>query len=58
MNFPAKLFLIIEEEHGRGIIEWNSNGLAFRINNHKRLEAEVLPKHFKRKSLSLKYSFI
>jgi hypothetical protein len=47
MNFPSKLYQIIEQESEKGIIEWNETGLAFRINNHKRLEQEVLPKHFK-----------
>lgn len=47
MNFPSKLYQIIEQESEKGIIEWNETGLAFRINNHKRLEIEVLPKHFK-----------
>jgi len=31
------------------IIQWNSNGLSFRIIDHVRFENELLQKYFKRK---------
>lgn len=48
LNFPARIYQILENENP-DIIQWNSNGLSFRIVNHIRFEAEVIPKYFRRK---------
>jgi hypothetical protein len=50
LNFPARIYQILENESPE-IIQWNSNGLSFRIVNHIRFEAEVIPKYFRRKKL-------
>lgn len=47
LNFPAKLYQILEEE-SRDVICWNDNGLSFRIVNADRFEKEILPKYFRR----------
>jgi hypothetical protein len=48
LHFPARLFQIIEFESPE-IIRWEVDGKSFRIVNHARFEAEVLPKYFRRK---------
>jgi hypothetical protein len=50
LNFPSRIYQILENESPE-IIQWNSNGLSFRIVNHIRFEAEVIPKYFRRKTL-------
>ena len=48
LNFPAKLYHILETTSS-DIIQWQANGVSFRINDHKRFEQEVIPKYFRRK---------
>ncbi len=48
LNFAAKIYQILEKENPE-IISWLSNGLAFRIVDHRRFENEVIPKYFHRK---------
>lgn len=48
LNFPAKIYLILENESS-DIIRWHPNGLAFRIVDHGRFEREIIPKYFRRK---------
>jgi hypothetical protein len=54
LNFPARIYQILENESPE-IIQWNSNGLSFRIVNHIRFEAEVIPKYFRRKKLKISF---
>ncbi len=49
LNFPARIYQILENESPE-IIQWNANGLSFRIVDHIRFEAEVIPRYFRRKS--------
>jgi hypothetical protein len=48
LNFPARIYQILENESPE-IVQWNSNGLSFRLVNHIRFEAEIIPKYFRRK---------
>jgi hypothetical protein len=48
LNFPARIYQILENEDSE-IIQWNSNGMSFRIVDHVRFESEVIPKYFRRK---------
>jgi len=48
LNFPARIYQILENESAE-IIQWNPNGLSFRIVDHIRFESEVIPKYFRRK---------
>lgn len=46
-SFPAKIYQILENESPE-IIQWNENGLSFRIVDHNRFEREIVPKYFRR----------
>ena len=46
-HFPEKIYMILESENA-DVIRWERNGQVFRIVDQKRLEAEILPKWFKR----------
>jgi hypothetical protein len=48
LNFPARIYQMLESE-SEEIIQWNTNGLSFRIIDHVRFENELLQKYFKRK---------
>jgi hypothetical protein len=48
LNFPARIYQMLESE-SEDIIQWNTNGLSFRIIDHLRFENELLQKYFKRK---------
>jgi hypothetical protein len=48
LNFPARIYQMLECE-SEEIIQWNTNGLSFRIIDHLRFENELLHKYFKRK---------
>ena len=48
LHFPEKIYIILETESPE-IIRWENNGCAFRIVDHNRFEAEILPKWFRRK---------
>jgi hypothetical protein len=52
IGFPEKLFIILDTED-REIIDWNSNGLSFKIIDETRFSKEVLPKFFHCKSTSV-----
>mmetsp|Transcript_117422 Transcript_117422/g.230422 ORF Transcript_117422/g.230422 Transcript_117422/m.230422 type:complete len:344 (+) Transcript_117422:138-1169(+) len=51
INFPARIYQILENESSE-IVQWNSNGLSFRIVNHIRFESEIIPKYFRHRKLS------
>mmetsp|Transcript_36927 Transcript_36927/g.63754 ORF Transcript_36927/g.63754 Transcript_36927/m.63754 type:complete len:381 (-) Transcript_36927:105-1247(-) len=51
LNFPARIYQILENESAE-IIQWNANGLSFRIVDHIRFEAEVIPRYFRHKKIS------
>eukprot|EP01038_Epipyxis_sp_PR26KG_P007652 gene7652-10414_t len=51
LNFPAKIYQILENESS-DIVRWHHNGLAFRIVDHSRFEAEIIPKYFRHNQLS------
>lgn len=51
LNFPARIYQILENE-SPDIIQWNANGLSFRIVDHIRFEAEVIPRYFRHKKIS------
>ena len=50
-SFPAKIYQILENESPE-IIQWNENGISFRIVDHGRFEREIVPKYFRRKNNS------
>ena len=55
-SFPAKIYQILENE-SRDIIQWNENGVSFRIVDHGRFEREIVPKYFRRKIIVRIVSF-
>jgi predicted restriction endonuclease len=55
-SFPAKIYQILENESPE-IIQWNENGLSFRIVDHGRFEREIVPKYFRREELCIASRF-
>jgi len=51
LNFPAKIYLILENESS-DIIRWQNNGYTFRIVDHGRFEREIIPKYFRHNQIS------
>lgn len=54
-SFPAKIYQILENE-SPDIIQWNENGVSFRIVDHGRFEREIVPKYFRRKYSNFHFS--
>uniref|UniRef100_A0A7S3H7N4 HSF-type DNA-binding domain-containing protein n=1 Tax=Spumella elongata TaxID=89044 RepID=A0A7S3H7N4_9STRA len=50
-SFPAKIYQILENE-SPDIIQWNENGVSFRIVDHGRFEREIVPKYFRHNQIS------
>jgi hypothetical protein len=51
-SFPAKIYQILESESHQ-IVQWSEDGVSFRIVDSSRFEREIVPKYFRRKTVSL-----
>mmetsp|Transcript_30183 Transcript_30183/g.68542 ORF Transcript_30183/g.68542 Transcript_30183/m.68542 type:complete len:425 (-) Transcript_30183:213-1487(-) len=51
LNFCARVYQMLECE-SEEIIQWNTNGLSFRIIDHVRFENELLHKYFKHRKMA------
>lgn len=49
LNFPQKLYDLMENEHGGSVVQWLSHGYSFRILDAEIFANEIIPKYFKRK---------
>ena len=51
-TFPLKLFDLVSSAEDERIVGWHSLGTAFQVRDHDQFVNVILPKHFKRKSIT------
>eukprot|EP01038_Epipyxis_sp_PR26KG_P005312 gene5312-7376_t len=52
VNFPTKLYQLLDCEQHTGIIEWVHHGYSFRIIEPERFSVEIVPRYFKQTRLT------
>ncbi|KAJ1558726.1 stress-responsive transcription factor hsf1, partial [Cladochytrium tenue] len=50
--FPNKLYNMVNDERGTGLIHWSDDGQAFVVERHEEFAREVLPRFFKHSNFS------
>jgi hypothetical protein len=53
-TFPVKLYDLVSTED-ETVVGWQGHGTSFQVRNMDKFVNEVLPKHFKRKSIQTRY---